>query len=101
MVIPSHQHHALPRLPAGVGVPVADPLAGDPLARGEGDAGGGRVPPATDKGAVHGVAVPQVRQGGEGAGQASGGREYLHTSVHSIILIIATGQEDGCMGRRI
>ena len=58
------------------------------------------VIPATDKEAVHGVSEPLIRQGGEGAGLTSGGREYFHTSVHSIISIIATGQEDGCMGRR-
>ena len=56
-------------------------MAGDPLARCEGQAGGKSrgVIPTTDKEAVHGVVKSLIGQCREGAGQTSGGDKDFHT----------------------
>ena len=93
--VPSHQYQALLCLPAGVAIPpLYQGVAGDPLARGEGQAGGsssrGELPITTDNEAVHGVAVSPIRECREGAGQTSGGDKDFHTGPGTI----STRQDD-------
>ena len=84
-----HQHQPLLCQPAGVEIPVFyQGVAGDPLARGEEQAGGRGVLPTTDEEAVHGVVVSLIRKGGEGAGQTCGGDKDFHT----LLSIISTRQ---------
>jgi hypothetical protein len=72
-------------------------VAGDPLARGEGQAGGTNniveIPP-TDEEAVHGVLVSRIREWREGAGQTSGGIKDFHTGLSKQ----STRQDDPCYG---
>ena len=66
---PSHQYQSLLCLPAGVVPPVLyQGVAGDPLARGEGQAGciSRGVIPTTDEEAVHGVVLSISHQGVQG-----------------------------------
>ena len=90
--VPSHQDCALICLPAGVVVPLLyQGVAGDPLARGEGHAGGrvrGVVSPTADEEAVHAVLVSVSRQGWEGAGLARGWDKDFYTG-HSTRIIVS------------
>ena len=60
-------------------------VAGDPLARGEGQSGvAGAILslfPTTYEEAVHGVVILLIRHIREGAGQASGGVKDFHTGI--------------------